>query len=204
MNTIIATMPVTYAIPMSLVMRTKTCDYCDAQSQHWVTSFDRLHGIKCCGEHSRLGHRDVNAYLRIEGLVRQKEFLAIHPRLSDMKLNVPRTDGSITPDGNLSVESFQFLQKDDRGWCVRVLFRDPAKGEIMNKLIKMSDLVNSGISEEEIAAWTKTLDEFYKEDYEAHEAAVAAGEKASEADPTFIRKAYVDGREVRYFKPSQT
>jgi len=186
---------------MSLVMRTQTCDYCEATSERWITTYSRLHGIKCCGQHMALGERDVNAHLRQEGLVRQKDFLAIHPRLTDMKLNVPRTDGSITSGGNLSQEPFEVLTKDDEGWRIRVLFRDPVTKEILNKMMKVRDLGKSGISEEEIATWIKTLDDFYAEDYAAHEAVAAVGEKLVDKDPPFIEKAYVGAQEVRFFRP---
>ena len=182
-------------------MRTQTCDYCNKQSERWINTYDRLHGIKSCGEHTALGERDVNAWLRDEEMVRQKDFLAVHPQLSDMKINVPRTDGSLTPDGNLSVEPFQILHKDDSGWRIRVLFTDPVTGEIMNKAMKLSDMDKSGITDAEIAAWVSTLDNFYKAEHEAHKAAVLQGEQASEQEPSFIGRGYVNGHEFRFFKP---
>jgi hypothetical protein len=197
-------MPIIYTVPKSLVMRNQLCDYCDKVSERCVTTYDRLHGIKCCEEHIPLGKRDVNAYLREEGLVRQKDFLEMYPRLTEMKLNVPRTDGSITPDGNLSQEPFQVLTKDEGDWRIRVLFKDPTTKEILNKMMKVRDLDKSGVSEEEIARWIKSLDEFYIHDYTVHKAAVEFGEKVTELDAPMIGKVYIQsGSEVRFIKPSQ-
>ena len=182
-------------------MRTQTCDYCGEKSVRWINTYDRLHGIKCCEQHAALGERDVNAWLRDQEIVRQRDFLAIHPLLTDMKINVPRTDGSLTPEGNLSVEHFQILHKDDSGWRIRVLFTDPRSGEILNKAMKVTDLEKSGVPAEEIATWIKTLDNFYKEDYEAHNAARAAGEQAPDRESPFIGSAYVNGNQVRFLKP---
>ena len=194
-------MPVTYAIPMTLVMRTQTCDYCEKKSERWINTYSRLHGIKCCGEHEAFGERDVNAWLRDQEMVLQKDFLAVHPQLRDMKFNVPRTDGSLTPDGNLSLEPFQILHKDDSGWRIRVLFTDPTSKEVLNKAMKLSDMDKSGITDAEITAWVGTLDNFYKLDQEAHKAAVLQGEQAREQEPSFIGRGYANGQAVRFFKP---
>ena len=195
-------MPIIYTVPKSLVLRNQLCDYCDKVSERCVITYDRLHGIKCCGDHMPLGKRDVNAYLREEGLVRQKDFLEMYPLLTDMKLNIPRTNGSITPGGNLSEESFEVLTKDEGDWRIRVLFRDPVSKEILNKMMKLRDLDKSGVSEEEIATWIKSLDEFYIHDYTVHKAAVEFGEKVSELDAPMIGRGYTQsGSEVRFVKP---
>jgi len=192
-----------YAVPTSLVLRNQVCDYCDKMSERCIITFNRLHGIQACGEHLPLGKRDVNAYFREEGLVRQKDFLEMYPRLSEMELKVPRTDGSLTPGGNLSEESFQVLSKDEGDWRIRVLFRDPVTKEILNKMMKVRDLDKSGVSEEEIAAWTKSLNEFYMEDYALHKAVVECGEKVGEVDAPIIQRGYTQsGQEVRFVKPS--
>lgn len=193
-------MPVTYAIPMSLVMRTQECTYCGKMSVVWLTTFSRLHGIKCCEEHVSLGKRDTNACLREEGMVRQRDFLEMYPRLRGMKLNIPRTNGSITEGGNLSSESFQMFSKEGDDWRIPVLFTDPDTKEILGKTIKITQLEKSGISKEEIVEWTKSLNEFYREDYEAFKAAMEVGEQAPDGEAPFIRKGYADGREVRFVK----
>jgi len=130
--------------------------------------------------------------------VRQKDFLAIHGALAEMKINVPRTDGSVTP-GNLSEESFQFLHYKD-GWRIRVLFTDPATTESMSKSMKLDDLDKSGVSAADIAAWTETLDSFYSEDHKAHVEAVNKGSE-KECDVPCIKKVSVNGTECRVFVP---
>ena len=191
-------MPVTYAVPTSLVMRTQICDYCTNVSVRSVTTDYHLHGIKCCGEHVALGTRDTNAWLREQKMVRQKDFLAIHGALAEMKINVPRTDGSITP-GNLSDEPYQFLHHKD-GWRIRVLFTDPATSEIMCKSMKLVDLDKSGVSAADIAAWTETLGSFYSEDHTAYVEAVNNGSEKP-CDVPCIKKVCVNGTECRVFVP---
>lgn len=184
-------MPITYALPKILVARAQVCNYCGAPSVSDVVTTRRLHGIRCCAEHRSLANRDVRAWLREQNLVHQMEFLEIHPKLRDMKLNIPRTDGSITPGGNLSGESFQFFQKGDDGWRVAVLFIDPAEGEIMTRGLRLANLDKSGISEEEIRTWTKTLDEFYAKEYEEHLAARDSGEQAPDREDPTVKPAFM-------------
>jgi hypothetical protein len=192
-------MSVTYAVPKSLIMRTQICDYCANVSVRSATAEHHLHGIKCCEAHLALGTRDTNAWLRKQKLVRQKDFLAIHGALADMKINVPRTDGSVTSGANLSEEPYQFLYNKD-GWRCRVLFTDPATKEIMSKSMKLDDLDKSGVSAQDIAAWTETLDNFYSEDHTAYVEAVNKGSE-KECDVPCIKKVSVNGTECRVFVP---
>jgi hypothetical protein len=194
-------MPITFAVPKSLVMRTQACDYCGAPSVRDVMTDHRLHGIRCCAEHHSIAKRDVRAWFREQNIVRQKEFLAIHPKLWDMKLNIPRTDGTITSGGNLSAEEFQFFQKGPEGWRVTVLFTDPVHREIMMKGMRLTHLDKSGISEEEIAAWTQTLDEFYATEYAEHLTARASGEQAPDRESPMVSTIYANGVECRVFIP---
>jgi hypothetical protein len=171
---------------MSLVMRDTLCDYCSKQFTESLCTSYHLHGIRCCEQHIPLGHRDIKAWLRMEKIVRMNDFLEVHPTLDEMKLNVPRTDGTITEGGNISKESFQFLQEIGGEWRLKVLFTCPKDGQIKNKWIPLVDLEKSGILAEELATWRTTLDGFYKEELEAHVAAMAVGIAKVERELPFI------------------
>ena len=188
---------------MSLVLRDTLCDYCSEQSKYSIATSYHLHGLKCCEEHKPLAQRDVKAWLRMEKVVRQKDFLAVHPRLTDMKLSIPRTDGSVTEGGNISQESFQFLQENEGEWRLQVLFTCPKDGQIKNKWIDLAELEKSGISAEELAAWRVTLNAFYTEELDGHVAAMAAGTSKAERETAGVRTAVVDGVKCRVFVPSE-
>jgi hypothetical protein len=158
-----------YAFPKTLTFSEEICDYCLKGGTCTIRSIDHLTGIIACEEHEALARRDVNAWLCDMGYVRQREFLRVHPELARMKFDVPRTDGSITPGGNISGESWQmFVRESNSGiWRVPLLFTCES-GEIKTKTVKINQL---GLPAEQFTAWTDTLNRFYREDLAAHEAA---------------------------------
>jgi len=193
--------PVAFAEPMSLVLRDTLCDYCHAQSDRTIVADHRLFGIKCCTEHIPLGKRDVNAWLHAHNIVRQRDFLAIHPDLENVKINVPRSDGSVTTGGNLSTEPYSFLGMHEGHWNFEVVFTDPKTTAIMSKRINVVELVNSGIPEEMVQTWIRTLDSLYKEDFEANAAAVKLGTQKTDREHESVRTVYVNGIECRVCIP---
>ena len=192
---------VTFAEPMSLVLRDMMCDYCSIESERTITVDHRLFGIKCCTEHIPLGKRDANAWLHAHNIVRQRDFLAIHPELENVKINVPRTDGSVTTGGNLSTEPYSFLGMHEGQWNFQVSFTDPNTSAIMTKRINLVELVNSGVPEEIVQTWIRTLDTLYKEDFEAHDVAVKSGTEKIDREHESVRTVYVNGVECRVCVP---
>lgn len=181
-------------------MRLQKCDYCSKKSEHHVWALDRLHGMLSCEEHWATAKRDANAWLRQNRHVRMKDFLAVHPEMKTMTFNVPRSNGSITPGGNLSDEPWQFFVMTEEEWRFRVLFTEPS-GEIMNKYMRMTDLDKSGVPLETINLWLNTLSDFYKEDYTAQVEARNNGiEKPKEELPN-IHYAIMNGIEGRVWIP---
>jgi hypothetical protein len=155
-----------------------------------------------CKFHRHLAERDVRAWFRANALVRQRDFLAAYPAIKFMRINVPRTDGSITAGGNLSEEPHQFLQKIDGAWSIRVLFVEP-NGEIKGKYIKLQQLNISGATEEMIDEWLVTLDAFYKEEAEENTRAIAEGEEKQEPEIPGIINVVHNGEICRVFVPPQ-
>lgn len=190
-----------YSFAKSLTMRAQVCEYCPKRCHRSITSVSRLHGIMACEEHIPLATRDVNAWLCEMKYVRQKDFLAVYPELAEMKFNVPRTDGSTTPGGNISQEGWQMLICDPESgdWRLPLLFVCDKDGEIKSKSLKISEL---GLPAEQLAAWTKTLDTFYEEDLAAHEEAEKTGKMQEPMEGSLIRMAYSDGKECRVLMPS--
>jgi len=133
--------------------------------------------------------------------VRQRDFLAIHPDLENVKINVPRTDGSVTTGGNLSTEPCSFLGMHEGHWNFEVVFTDPKTTSIMSKRINVVELVNSGVPEEMVQTWIRTLDSLYKEDFDAHEVAVKLGTQKTDREHESIRTVYVNGLECRVCIP---
>jgi hypothetical protein len=134
--------------------------------------------------------------------VRQRDFLEIHPALSNISINVPRTDGSITAGGNLSEEPWQFLQKMDELWAIQVLFKEPT-GEIKNKYMKLQDIDKSGVPEETIEEWLTTLDTLYKDDWEENKRAQAEGGQKEYIETPGIITVMSNGMVGRAFVPPE-
>jgi len=155
-------------------MRLQVCDYCDSKNPYHVHCETRLHGILACTFHRHLAERDVCAWFRRHGLVRQKDFLNRHPEVTSISINVPRSQGPPTPNGNISEEPWQFLQKMEGQWVIYVLFKEPT-GELKNKYVKLTDFDQSGVYDDTIQEWLTTLDDFYKEEEELNTYAVQAG-----------------------------
>jgi len=170
----------TYAIPMSLTIRSPECDYCGAESIGNYPAIHRLHGIKMCAAHQSLAARDVSAYLHTKQVVKVEDFLERFPLLTDLtSIKVPRSDGSVTLGASLMRSNFEesaFVRYSPNGhWNIRVVWPTPA-GE-MNKDIKVKDLALSGVDVAPIMAVLEAG--FYKEAYDAQEAAIAQGAKVS-------------------------
>lgn len=195
-------MPPTFATPRSLIMRVQLCDYCESTCDHHVVCESHLHGILACKFHLHLAQRDVSAWFRNNGLVRQRDFLMAHPNFTRNSIMVPRTDGSLTPGGNLSNEPYQFLHKSEGAWMIRVLFTEPT-GEIKSKCIKLQDLDKSGVPQETIEEWFTTLDSFYKEEAEANALAIQLGAEKEEPEIPGVIPASLDGLTGRVVAPPQ-
>jgi hypothetical protein len=153
-----------------------------------------------CKFHRHLADRDVHTYLRASGLVNQRHFLEIYPEMRDIRINVPRTDGSITAGGNLSEEPWEFVQKSDGAWMIKVLFKE-STGEIKNKLVKLKDFDKSGASEEDIDEWLTTLDGFYRGHEIENMAARENGHEKGYSEPPGIVNAVSNGIMGRVFIP---
>lgn len=179
------------------------CDYCESPRNYNITCETRLHGLMVCELHHHLALRDVRAWFRAEGLVRQQDFLKSFPEVANIKINVPRSQGSLTPDGNLSDEPYQFLQKAEGAWMARVLFTEP-NGEIKNKYVKLRDFDKSEVPEETIEKWCSTLDDFYREEWEQNASAKNAGKEKIDPYIPGIAQVYSNGVVVgNAFMPRQ-
>ena len=194
-------MSITYALPKTLVLRMQVCEYCGKSLVRHVTTYDRLHGIMACAEHVALAERDVRAWMCQEKIVRQRDFLEIHPKLGKLVINVPRTDGSMSPGGNISQEPWEYIPNYDGEWHVRVLFTDPVKNAILNKTIQIRSLADSGISNEELNLWINTLDSIYAPDLAARQIAMENGSRQGDREASVIKTAYVNGHECRVYSP---
>ena len=135
--------------------------------------------------------------------MRQQDFLKSFPEVANIKINVPRSQGSLTPDGNLSDEPYQFLQKAEGAWMARVLFTEP-NGEIKNKYVKLRDFDKSEVPEETIEKWCSTLDDFYREEWEQNASAKNAGKEKIDPYIPGIAQVYSNGVVVgNAFMPRQ-
>lgn len=191
-----------FATPHSFVMTTQSCDYCESTCDHYVRCENRLHGIKACNIHRHLASRDVRAWFRANARVKQQDFLAAHPSIKFIRINVPRTDGSITNGGNLSEEPDQFLEKVEGAWMIRVLFLEP-NGEIKAKYIKLQQFNISGVTEEVIQEWLVTLDAFYSEEAADNSRARTEGAEKAEAEFPGIVNIVYNGVSCRAVAPPQ-
>jgi len=164
----------THAIPMSLCMRTATCDYCLAASNGSLEALAYMHGIKACAAHMGWAARDIAAYFHKHELVNMDDFLARFPLIGDVSIKVPRSDGSITEGAKVlpfERTAFRFVRRTATGhWVIRVGWA--TADEPMNKEIKVADLALSGIEVEPIMAVLESG--FYKEQYDAHVVAKTA------------------------------
>ena len=181
-------------------MRAQVCDYCTAKCERHVRTIDRLLGIMTCEEHLPLANRDVRAWFAQQRMVSQKDFLEIYPILKDISIMVPRTDGSMTPGGNISLEPFEVLYVLEDEWHVRVLFTLPS-GKIMQKAIKLLDLDKSGVPAEELSKWIKTLETLYQPDLEAFRQAVKLGTELKPKEDSRVKTLMANGLECRVFIP---
>lgn len=189
-----------YTYPSTLVMRAQVCDYCTAKCERHVRTIDRLLGIMACEEHLPLATRDVRAWFAQQKMVSQKDFLEIHPILKDISIRVPRTDGSMTPGGNISLEPFEVLYLLDGDWRVRVLFTLP-DGKIMHKAMKLIDLEMSGVPAEELSKWINTLETLYQPDLDAFRQAVKLGTEVKPKEDSRVKTVMANGLECRVFIP---
>jgi len=155
-----------------------------------------------CKFHLHLAQRDVAAWYRNRGLVKQLDFLMAHPNLKNISITVPRTDGSLTTGGNLSEEPCQFLEKWEGVWMVRVLFKEPS-GEIKSKYMKLQDLDKSGVPQETIDEWFLTLDSFYKQEAEDNALAKGLGHEKEATEVPGVIPASSDGFIGRVVAPPQ-
>jgi hypothetical protein len=129
-----------------------------------------------------------------------RDFLKLYPEMKTMTFNVPRSNGTITPGGNLSEEPWQFFTMVKEEWRFPVLFTD-VSGGIMNKYIRVTDLDKSGVAPETIKLWLNALSDFYNDDCIAQMAARDKGtEKKKEEHPN-IHHTIVNGVECRVFVP---
>jgi len=181
-------------------MRLQQCDYCAKKSEHHVWALDRLHGLLACEEHWATAKRDANAWLRQNRQVRMGDFLDVHPEMKTMTFNVPRSNGSLTPGGNLSEEPWQFFSMVEEEWRFRVLFTDPSTG-IMHKHMRMADLDKSGVAPETINLWLNALSDFYRDDFIAQMAAREKGTEKTKEEHPKIHHTIVNGVEGRVFLP---
>lgn len=124
--------------------------------------------------------------------MRQEDFLKNFPEVASIKINVPRSQGPPTPDGNLSDEPHQFLQKVEGSWMIRVLFIEP-NSDIKGKYMKLRDFDKSEIPEETIEKWSMALDDFYKEEWEQNAYAKSAGKEKSDRHVAGIVQVYSNG-----------
>jgi hypothetical protein len=145
-----------------------------------------------CKLHYHLALRDVRAWFRAEGLVRQEDFLKDFPEVASITINVPRSQGPPTPDGNLSDEPHQFLQKVEGFWMIRVLFIEP-NGDIKGKYMKLRDFDKSEVPEETIEEWSMALDDFYREEWDQNACAKNAGKEKIDPYIPGIVQVYSNG-----------
>ena len=113
-----------------------------------VLCLSHVHGIMACDAHASWATRDVGCFLDRKFFVRVGDFLSAFPRLSELPIQVPRSDGSTScgrirltcPDGS----PYVFLQKVNGQWFVPVEWHDQGKD------MPLKDLAVSGVEMREI------------------------------------------------------
>jgi hypothetical protein len=136
----------TTIVPCTLVMRETKCDYCKKRlGIHYEFCFGIQSGIMVCADHVQWAKRDNAAFLHVRDFVRISTFIERFPDIKDKKINIPRSDGTITEGGSIKhhrrekddgiQDEFVFLLKHNGEWKIPMQWFD--RENTMEKMVSI-------------------------------------------------------------------